>query len=419
MTATNLAGRPISVNDYLDLVLDSVPVLHPFEQTLLDAQGCAVGTDLASTVDLPSFDNSAMDGYAVHAVDIAGATAEQPVRLPVSGDIAAGADNAVDVPSRMAARIMTGAPLPKGADAVVPVEFTDGQMVTVGVHRPVPPGMHVRRQGEDTKAGEILVNRGTRLTARHIATLAAAGIYRVNAHPRPRVVVLSTGSELVAPGNPLGSAKIYDANSFALSALVRSAGAVAYRVGIVPDEPSELMAVLEDQLVRADLVLTSGGVSVGAYDVVKQVLSRLGTVAFYSVAMQPGKPQGYGTIGEDHTPIFTLPGNPVSAFVSFEVIIRPVLRKMLGIASPRGEYRKAVTTEGWDSPPGRRQYARGWYELRADGVATVRPIGSQASHMVGDLTGSNCLIVVPEETSHVPPGSRVNVLPLDDGSAGN
>jgi molybdopterin molybdotransferase len=263
------------------------------------------------------------------------------------------------------------------------------------------------------------VSSGTRLTARHIATLAAAGIYRVNAHPRPRVVVLSTGSELVAPGNPLGTAKIYDANSFALSALVRSAGAVAYRVGIVPDDPGELMAVLEDQLVRADLVLTSGGVSVGAYDVVKQVLSRLGTVGFYSVAMQPGKPQGFGTIGDDHTPIFTLPGNPVSAFVSFEVIIRPVLRKMLGMASPRAEYRKAVTTQGWNSPAGRRQYARGWYELRADGVGTVRPVGSQASHMVGDLTGSNCLIVVPEATTDVPAGSRVNVLPLDDGAAGN
>ena len=419
MTATNMAGRPISVDDYLDLVLDSVPVLPPFEQTLLDSQGCALGGDLASPVDLPSFDNSAMDGYAVHAVDIAGATEEAPVRLPVSADIAAGADNAFVVPSRMAARIMTGAPLPQGADTVVPVEFTDGKSVTVGVHRPVGPGAHVRRRGEDTKVGDVLVRSGTRLTARHIATLAAAGIFRVNAHPRPRVVVLSTGSELVAPGNPLGSAKIYDANSFALSALVRSAGAVAYRVGIVPDDATELMSVLEDQLVRADLVLTSGGVSVGAYDVVKQVLSRLGTVAFYSVAMQPGKPQGFGTIGEDKTPIFTLPGNPVSAFVSFEVIVRPVLRKMLGIASPRGEVRKAVTTKGWDSPQGRRQFARGWYELGGDGVATVRPVGSQGSHMVGDLTGSNCLIVVPEETSHVPAGARVDVLPLDDGAAGN
>jgi molybdopterin molybdotransferase len=411
VSATNLAGRAISVEEYLDLVLDSVPVLPPFEQTLLDAQGCAVGADLTSPVDLPSFDNSAMDGYAVHADDIAGASAEQPVRLPVSGDIAAGADNAFVVPRRMAARIMTGAPLPQGADAVVPVELTDGKTVTVSVHQPVAPGSHVRRRGEDTKTGDVLVSSGTRLTARHIATLAAAGIYRVNAHPRPRVVVLSTGSELVAPGNPLGTAKIYDANSFALSALVRSAGAVAYRVGIVPDDPTELMAVLEDQLVRADLVLTSGGVSVGAYDVVKQVLSRLGTVGFYSVAMQPGKPQGFGTIGDDHTPIFTLPGNPVSAFVSFQVFVRPALRALQGLPPDPLPTVRARLTEPVTSPGGLRHYLRGALTYR-DGAYEVAPAEGQGSHQIFALSSSNALIVVGEDETELAAGDPVDVMRL-------
>jgi len=228
-------------------------------------------------------------------------------------------------------------------------------------------------------------------------------------HPHPRVVILSTGSELVEPGNPLGPGQINDANGPALAAAVQAMGAIAYRVGIVGDDPQGLLDAIEDQLIRADVVITSGGVSVGAYDVVKQVLSTLGTVEFTRVAMQPGMPQGFGTVGEDRIPIFTLPGNPVSAYVSFELFIRPAIEKMMGRTGTRKPV-DAFCLKAFDSPRGKRQYARGIYN--ADG-RTVRPVGGHGSHLVGDLALANCLIVVPEHVTRVIDGDDVQVIMLD------
>ena len=255
-----------------------------------------------------------MDGYAVRLADVATAGDTTPVTLHVSGDLAAGSAGEISVRPGFAVRIMTGAPTPPGAEAVVPVEWTDGGVTTVAIRRAPAPAQHIRRAGDDLQAGALVLPAGVHLNAPQIGLLAAAGRASVMCRPRPRVVVISTGDELVEVGDPLGPGQIPDSNSHALTAAAREAGALAFRVGGVRDDPQLLRETL-DHLIRADAVITSGGVSVGAYDVVKEVLSEVGTSTFDKVAMQPGMPQGFGEIGPDQTPIFTLPGNPVSALV--------------------------------------------------------------------------------------------------------
>jgi molybdopterin molybdotransferase len=270
----------------------------------------------------------------------------------------------------------------------------------------------VRPRGDDIRAGDTVITEGTRIGPRETMILAAIGRSQVQARPRPRVVVLSTGSELREPGATLGFDSIYDSNSFAIAAAARASGAIAYRVGIVTDDPQELTDTLSDQLVRADLVVTSGGVSKGDYDVVKDVLGRLGTVEFTEVAMQPGKPQGFGTIGEDDTPIFTLPGNPVSSYVSFEVFVMPAIRLMMGMVPYRRPLVRATCTGAMSSPLGRRQFARGRFEVTEHG-AEVTPVGGHGSHLIGGLSQADSLIVISESTTVVDAGSTVDVLVLD------
>ena len=232
-------------------------------------------------------------------------------------------------------------------------------------------------------------------------------------HPRPRVVVLSIGSELVEPGGQLHPGLIADSNGVTISAAVEEAGAIAYRVGPLDDDADTLLATLEDQLVRADLVITTGGVSAEAYDTVKSVLSQLGTVEFTKVAMTPGMPQGHGTLGPELTPIFTLPGNPVSAYVSFEVFVRPVIRRMLGHERIYRPVVRAVLVDELASPAGRRQFARGHLEVEG-GRYVVRPAAAQGAHMLGGLAAANALVVVPEDVTDVKSGTAVAVLRLDE-----
>ncbi|MGN6688145.1 MAG: molybdotransferase-like divisome protein Glp [Actinomycetales bacterium] len=401
-----------SVDDHLARALEGVAALPPLELQLIDARGCLLAEDVVSPLALPPFDNSAMDGYAVHAADVADATEDLPARLRVLGDIAAGSTWSRPIPRGACVRIMTGAPMPSDVDAVVPVELTDGGTRDARIFTPVSEGNAVRRSGEDVVAGEHVLPAGTRLGATQLGLLAALGFERVAVRPRPRVVVLSTGSELVPPGRPLQPGQIYDSNSYSLAIAAEDAGAEAFRVGIVGDEPSRLIDAIEDQLVRADVVITSGGVSAGAYDVVKQVLGRLGDVEFGKVAMQPGMPQGFGRIGPDRIPIFTLPGNPVSSFVSFEVFVRPVLRRMLGITPEVRPTIRARLTEPVRSSAGKRSYVRGRMSVQ-DGRWAVAPVGGTGSHLVADLALADCLIVVPEEVTEVPAGEIVTVMPLD------
>ena len=334
------------------------------------------------------------------------------MHLPVVGEMAAGQTKLFALSPGTTVRIMTGAPVPQGADAIVPVEWTDGGVATVRITRAPELDQHVRHRGEDVQHGDVLLEDGSILGPRQLGLLASVGRSQVRSRPRPRIVIMSTGAELREPGTALGHDSIYDANSYMLAAAARAAGAIAYRVGIVSDDPSEFGDALSDQLVRADLVVTSGGVSKGAYDVVKEVLSELGTVSFGEVAMQPGKPQGFGFVGEDATPIVTLPGNPVSSYVSFEVFVLPAIRRMMGRLPYRRPMVRAVCLQGFSSLPGRQQYVRAQFEIDARG-AHVTPVGGHGSHLMGDLAEANALVVVPPEVTSVTGGSQVQVLVLD------
>ncbi|MGB0102054.1 MAG: gephyrin-like molybdotransferase Glp, partial [Nocardioides sp.] len=300
-----MADDLVPVDDHLARILEAIEPLPAFPQPLMEALGLAVAEDVVASVSLPAFDNSAMDGYAVRHADVATASDETPVHLPVVGEIGAGQAQLLALSPGTAAKIMTGAPVPAGADSVVPYEWTDRGVAEVRIGRAPTYAQHVRSAGDDVEVGDMVVSEGAVLGPRHLGLLSAVGRASVRTRPRPRVVVVSTGSELREPGSELGHDSIYDGNSFLLAAAARRAGALAYRVGIVPDEPRAFLDAINDQLVRADLVVTSGGVSQGDYDVVKEALSPLGTVWFGGVAMQPGKPQGFGHLGEDRTPIFT------------------------------------------------------------------------------------------------------------------
>ncbi len=403
-----------SVDDHLADILGAVHPVEPIALALLEARGCLLAEDVTAPEALPAFDNSALDGYAVRYADLAGAAEDAPVTLPVAADIAAGASGFFSVRRGMCARIMTGAPMPAGADAVVPVEWTDGGTTRVQVRAAPEEGQGVRRQGEDVESGEVVLREGRRLAAPQLGLLAAVGRARVRARPRPRVVVLSTGAELVEPGDEARPGQIADANSYTLAAAAAEAGCLAYRHGIVGDDSRELLDAIEDQLVRADAVVTSGGVSAGAYDVVKEVLSKLGTVSFERVAMQPGMPQGFGIVGSAGTPIFTLPGNPVSAYVSFHVFVAPALRRMAGLEPRALATSRAFLTARLTSPPGKRSFARAHLQPKHNVTPDVTPVGGHGSHLLADLAAANALIMVPEETTEIPGGTEVDVLALGD-----
>lgn len=404
----------ITVEEHLRRVLDSVEPLPAYEQALVEALGLPVCQQISATMDLPSFDNSAMDGYAVVHTDLDGVSGDAPVQLPVVGESAAGQGNVLGMSRGTAVKIMTGAPVPSGATAIVPVEWTDGGGASVRIDRAPVEGQHIRRRGEDVSTGEVLMETGDLLGPRQVALLASVGMARVPSRPRPRVVIMSTGAELRDPGGRLSHDTIYDSNSFMLAACVRQTGAIAYRVGIVSDDPTEFADVLSDQLVRADLVVTSGGVSRGEYDVVKETLSRTGTVWFGDVAMQPGKPQGFGFVGEDRIPMLTLPGNPVSSYVSFQLFVLPAIRRLMG-RTPYARPRVRLRLDGQvRSAPGKEQYVRALVHRAAEGWHdVVSPVGGHGSHLLGDLSAANALIAVPAEVEHVAEGSDVEVILLD------
>lgn len=401
--------RPVEEQQAIGLA--AVRPLEPIDLPLLEAHGCVLAIDIEALWPLPSFDNTSMDGYAVLAADVATASEETPVTLRVIDDVPAGYRATEVVRPGTAIRVMTGAPLPDGADAIVPVEGTDAGTETVTITRTAEPGVFIRRVGEDVHAGEQVLRAGQLLGSREIAILAAAGHGSALVHPRPRVVVISTGNELVEPGTSLKHGLIADSNSFMLVTAAQQAGADAYRAGPVVDDEELFLRTIDDQLVRADLLITSGGVSMGAYDTVKAVLSKLGTVEFTKVAMQPGMPQGFGTLGEDRVPIVTLPGNPVSAYVSFEVFVRPLIKKMMGFTDITRPQVRATVLEGFASPANKTQFARVDLDV-ADGQYVIRPTGAQGSHILGGLARANALAVVPPDVTQVEAGDVLTVFDL-------
>jgi molybdopterin molybdotransferase len=445
-----------SVEAHLAEILETVRPLAPTELNLADALGLVLAEDVTASAPLPSFDNSAMDGYAVRVEDVAAASEEHPVTLPVVAEVAAGDTGAYVLPAGASIRIMTGAMLPRGTEAVVPVEWTDGGTARVTIRAKAEPDHAIRLAGEDAKAGEVLLTEGTRLHPMHIAVIAAAGRGSVRVRPRPRVAVLSTGNELAEPGTPIVPGRIWDSNSFMLAAAAREAGCLAYRQAVIPDHAEQVLPAIEDQLVRADLMITTGGVSMGGeHDVVKAALRELGTITFRKVAMQPGMPQGFGTIAltaapdpeapdagqrlrpnlpsladtvrravrrgksapeeaapaqpYEQVPIFTLPGNPVSAFVSFQVFVRPAIGALQADSGLGLETIRAELTGPLRSPPGKRSFLRGVLD-RPGGRVT--PLTGQGSHQVATLGRANALIVVPERAVRMDQGETAEVLVL-------
>jgi molybdopterin molybdotransferase len=394
---------PRTVDQHREVVAALLPAMPAEEVPLVAARGRVLAADVVAAVALPGFDNSAMDGYAVRAAEVAGA----PVSLPVATDIPAGRTDVPPLAPGTVARIMTGAPVPAGADAIVPVEATDGGTATVRIDTAADAGAYVRRAGEDVREGDVVLDAGTVLGPAQIGVAAAVGAATVSVRRRPVVLVLSTGSELVAPGAPLKPGQIYESNGPMLAAAVEDAGGLAQLLRFVPDDVGEFLGVLRARLDGVDLVLTSGGVSAGAYEVVKDGLTGRG-VEFVKVAMQPGGPQGAGRL--DGVPVVTLPGNPVSSQVSFEVFVRPALRAALGHPHPDRPVVTAVLAEPLRSPAGRLQIRRGVLDAAA---GSVREIGTPASHRLGALARSDCFFVVPSDTTELAAGDPVAVWLLD------
>ncbi len=396
-----------TVAEHRAAVLGLVEPLGTERVPVGSALGRVLAEDVTAVVDLPGFENSAMDGYAVRASDLVGAADGSPVVLPVDGDIAAGDTTRHVLAPGHTMRIMTGAPVPEGCDAVVPVERTDGGATRVSVHLAPEVGRHLRHRGEDVHAGSVVLVAGTRMGPGHVALAAASNAAEVAVCRRPRVTVVSTGDELVPVGSSLEHGQIVDSNHLMLRALVEAAGAEVAAGVHLRDDADAVRAFLAAPDGDPDLVITTGGVSMGVYDTVKEVLTEDGGVEFVKVAMRPGMPQGCGAVGGSGLPVVTLPGNPVSSFVSFHVFVLPALRRMAGLDPDDDGAYQAVAGVGWPTSPGRAEMTR-----VVDSGGTVRPSGGQGSHVLGALADATALAMVPAEVEQIQPGDTVRCLPL-------
>ncbi len=400
----------ITVEEHRDRILALVaPLPTPGDMVLDLVRDHVCSKDVPARVALPRFDHAAMDGYAVRAVDVACA-ADGPVVLPVAGVVAAGDATQPVLEPGTAWRIMTGAPVPHGADAVVPFEWTDRGADRVRIDRSPTEGAHVRREGEDVAEGDLAVRQGTLLAPRHLALLAAVGVAHVPVHPVPRIAVIATGAELAPPGSPLGDlpGRVPDSNSVAILAGVEAGGARIIGHGPVPDDPSRLLAVLDKMAQAADLIVTTGGVSAGDHDVVKAALGDRAEFWFGSVAVKPGRPQGCGVVvsGSRRVPVVCLPGTPVAAYTSFRLFAEPAIRALAG-RSPLAE-----STALLDAP----------VEVSADrtlvlpaayvGPGRVTQLAGHVGHSQRLLAAADVLLVVPPGVAPLPAGAEVVILPL-------
>ncbi|WP_322857456.1 molybdopterin molybdotransferase MoeA [Mycobacterium shigaense] len=396
-----------SVDEHQRVVAEMIRARSAVTVTLPEAQGLVLADDVVAQLALPVFDNSAMDGYAVRAEDVADATPDNPVVLPVAEDIPAGRTDLLALDPGTAHRIMTGAPLPAGATAIVPVENTDGGAGSVTIRQSSPAGKHIRLAGDDVAPGTTVLRAGQVVTPAILGLAAALGLAGLSVIPRQRVLVISTGTELVTPGTPLQPGQIYESNSVMLAGAVREAGAAVVAVATAEDDVAQFGAIVDRYAVGCDVIITSGGVSAGAYEVVKDAFGRAGDqgVEFVKVAMQPGMPQGVGRVAG--ATIVTLPGNPVSSLVSFEVFLRPALRRAMGLPDPERPRRTATLSESLTSPRGKRQFRRA---ILDDG--SVTSYGPPASHHLRWLASANALLEIPEDVVEVAAGTELPVWDL-------
>jgi molybdopterin molybdotransferase len=418
--STIAAVPPLSLEEARARMLDGVAPLVREDVALADCLGRVLADALASRLTLPPWPNSAMDGFAVRAADVVAASPDAPVTLRVTGEVAAGSLPTHAVEPRTALRIMTGAPLPAGADAVVPIEDTDAapgmneRPTMVEVYAPAPAGQHVRQAGSDLRRGDELLAAGTWLTPAALAVAAAGGHAALPVRRQPRLAVLATGDELVAAGMQLDGAKIPDSNSVGLLAQAREVGAEARQLGIARDDLAAVLELLESALDWADVVVVSGGVSVGARDVVKDAFARLGRLDLWRIAIQPGKPVAYALAeraGRPPARLFGLPGNPVAALVTFELLVRPVVRALLGLSDLSGrETVRAQLTESVTKSADRRAFLRVRLGRSPDGAWQASLAGGQGSHVLSALAHADGLAVVPEGVPGLPAGSEVDVI---------
>jgi len=392
-----------TVEEHARIVAGLLAPTPPQSLPLAASVGLVLAQDLIAELDLPPFANSAMDGYALRAADLT----SFPVTFPVSQDIPAGRTDTQPLAPGTAARIMTGAPLPEGAEVIVPVERTDGGSQQVRIEGAPAPGVHVRTRGEDVKEGAVVLRAGTVIGPTQVGVAAALGRAQLPVRRPLRVLVLSTGTELVAPGQELRPGQIYESNAAMLAAAVDAVNAEARIEHFVADDVDHLRAALAGTAADVDLIVTSGGVSAGAYEVVKDALSGRG-VEFAKVAMQPGMPQGAGRF--EGVPIVTLPGNPVSSYVSFEVFLRPAIRAAMGHPDVARPIVMVPLSAPVDSPAGKRQFRRGQLDTLA---GTVAPWGGPGSHLLSWLAGADCMIVIDAHLTHLESGQDVPVWLLD------
>lgn len=407
----------VALADYRRSVLARLEPLEPIELRLLEAHGSVLAEDIVAEAPVPGFANSAMDGFAVRSEE-----ASAGASLRVVGEVAAGSGDLPTVGSGEAVRIMTGAPVPPGADAVIPVEDTEEDDGRVLLQAAAAPGAHIRPAGEDVSAGDRILGAGRLLRSADVGMLAAVGRALVRVHPRPRVAVISTGDELVEPGRPLGPGQIRDTNSYTLTALARESGATAFRQSIVADDRRALVEAFEGALSHADMLVTSGGVSAGRYDLVKGVLADLGDVAFTKVGMRPGMPQAFGFVaGRSYKgapiPCFGLPGNPVSAYVSFEVFVRPALRRMQGRTDVNRPRVQAVIEQDLTSPPHKVEFVRVVLRHTPNGWM-ARPTGQQGSGILRSVVAADGLAEVPADRTRVAAGEGLVVHVLTEQPGG-
>lgn len=395
----------LTYEEALAQILGQTAPLTPVQTPLADALGLILAEDLITSYDLPPFDNSSMDGFAVRAADIA----VNGTVLPVLGDIAAGALSIPALLPKSALRIMTGAPVPDGADTVVPVEDTEIRGNDVAFLEEAERGQHIRRRGEEVRSGTIVVPQGSRLRPAEIGMAATVGRAEVLAYPKPRVAIVSTGDELVEPGTELQRGQIYNSNAYALAAQVEETGGSVVHQLHARDTPDALRAAF-DQCAGADVLITSGGVSVGDFDYVKAVFAERGTVDFWRVAIRPGKPLAFGQW--DHTLFFGLPGNPVSSMVTFELFVRPTLRKMAGHAALTRPEVQVRLAEEVSHTPGRRSYQR-VIVSRESGGYSAHTTGAQGSGMLRSMVLANALLILPSDTALFPIGTELPALLLD------
>lgn len=398
-----------SVDEQLARVLAAAVRPAPVRVAISDAQGMQCAEEVVAERPLPGFDQAVVDGYAVRSVDVQGA-ADKPVQLPVVGEIPAGSRQPRRLQPGQAVRVVTGAPLPTLADAVVPLGFTDGHLARVTVQRPVPSAAFVRRTGEDVQTGDVAVRRGTTIGAAQVGLLAAVGRDKVLVHPRPRVSIISVGEELLDVDRTPSQGQVYDVNSYALAAAARDAGGEVTRVGIVSTDPLRLREVIDGRLLLSEIVVVAGGVGGSAGDEVRTALSELGDMDTTRVAMHPGSVQGFGRLGPDAVPTFLLPGNPMSALVVFEILVRPLIRCVLGKRNPHRRVVNARLLSPTSSTKGRRGFLRGQLLRDTDnGEYLVQPLGTSGSHLLASLAEANCLILVEEDTTDVMAGEQVRV----------